>query len=186
MNQSLLFDAAPEIKPDVPGYPCVISPCGQYRYVVYRVCNPVEKPRLLLWVCLNPSKADASVTDPSLTRMINFAKAWGYDGICVVNLFAYRATEPADMKAARDPVGDDADYWICQCAGHCEFAIAGWGTNGSFLKRDEQVRVLFAAMKMPLHVLKLNEDGSPLHPLFAPGSLQPIPWEREPVIGKDD
>lgn len=31
--QTTLFDSIPEIRPDLPGYPCVLSPCGQYRYV---------------------------------------------------------------------------------------------------------------------------------------------------------
>jgi len=43
---------------------------------------------------------------------MNFAKAWGYGGVCMSNLFAYRATEPADMKAAENPVGTQNNKWL--------------------------------------------------------------------------
>lgn len=174
--QTTLF--AQEATHTLPGYPCVISPCGQYRYVLYRIWNVVEKPRLLLWICLNPSIADANVTDPSLTRMIGFAKAWGYDGICVVNLFAFRSPKPAVMKSAADPVGDDCDYWIGAVAEHCEMAVAGWGADGSFQNRDKQIVALFSAWGRDLYCLKENADGAPMHPLFAKGDLQPAIWRK--------
>jgi hypothetical protein len=54
---------------------------------------------------LNPSTADENQDDPTITRCINFAKSWGYGGVCVTNLFAYCATVLSDMRASNDPIG---------------------------------------------------------------------------------
>ncbi|MES2137565.1 MAG: DUF1643 domain-containing protein [Pseudomonadota bacterium] len=68
---------------------------------------------VVAFVMLNPSTADAVQDDPTIRRCIGFAKAWGKGGIVVINLFAFRATNPKDMLAAADPadvaVTDDAD-----------------------------------------------------------------------------
>lgn len=179
MTQGLLF-AEPAVKPSVPGWPCAWSPCRGYRYTLWRIWSNPASPRYVNWLLLNPSTADESEDDPTIRRCIGFTRDWGFDGLCVTNLFAFRATDPAVMKAAGDPVGDDNDYWICVCLGVSELVIAAWGIDGAFQKRDEAIRVLLSAIQKPLHVLKLNKDGSPLHPLYAKGDLQPVLWERKP------
>ena len=68
-----------------------ISECGCYRYWLTRTWNP--RRATLCWVLLNPSTADADRDDPTIRRCQGFARSWGYGGIVVVNLFAYRATD---------------------------------------------------------------------------------------------
>ena len=80
-----------------------ISECGLYRYSLTRVWDDVLP--MCIFVMLNPSTADADIDDPTIRRCINFAKREGCGSLMVVNLFAYRATSPADMKAAVDPIG---------------------------------------------------------------------------------
>ncbi len=83
----------------------IISTCGQYRYQLWRIWNE-DKP-LVLFVCLNPSTADARQDDPTIRRLTGFAYQLGYGGFYLGNLFAFRSTYPSDLPAANDPVGPD-------------------------------------------------------------------------------
>jgi hypothetical protein len=188
MNQSFLFETEQDAEPKLPGYPCVVSPCGLYRYTCYRIWKNHADPRLVMFLMLNPSQADADQLDPTLKRCVAFAQAWGFDGMCVCNLFAFRATLPADMKAAADPIGDDCDYWTLRCAEHCEMVVAGFGNDGSHLNRARAVRLLFESIGKQLHYLKLNDDGSASHPLYLRADLTPKPWkfEREPIEPQEE
>ena len=49
---------------------------------------------------LNPSTADATCNDRTIEKCIRYAKSWGYGGIEVCNLFAWRAKNPSQMKGA--------------------------------------------------------------------------------------
>ena len=69
-----------------------ISDCGHYRYSLYREWR--YNPRLIVWMMLNPSTADALTNDPTLRRCIDFSRQWGYGGLIVVNLYAFRASKP--------------------------------------------------------------------------------------------
>ena len=76
----------------------IFSSCRKYRYALWR--NWDETKPCVMIIGLNPSTADENENDPTITRCINFAKSWGYGGVCVTNLFAYCATVPSDMKAS--------------------------------------------------------------------------------------
>lgn len=80
---------------------------GDYRYLLWREWNSNDKT--VSFIMLNPSRADGSVNDPTITRCINFAKAWGYGRLEVVNLFAYRTPKPSLLKQAPEPIGRDND-----------------------------------------------------------------------------
>jgi hypothetical protein len=115
----------------------IISPCRLYRYQLARIWDD-SLPRCL-FAGLNPSKADGSQDDPTVRRMIGFARDWGYGGLFVVNLFAFRATDPKDMKAAIDPIGPENDDYIRRLTAYCDITIAAWGCHGDHLGRAERV-----------------------------------------------
>lgn len=145
-----------------------ISPCGYYRYTLSRIWNP-SLP-YVAFIGLNPSTADAEKDDSTLIRCIQYAKDWGYGGVWMVNLFAFRATNPADMKAAHDPVGphnDSALQSVCDDAG---LVVAAWGNHGVFQRRSQQVREILGAM----HCLKINKTGEPTHPLYQAKNTNPL------------
>jgi hypothetical protein len=124
-----------------------------------------------MFVGLNPSTADEMSDDPTLTRCINFAKSWGYGGVCMANLFAFRATEPSDMKASDDPIGTENNTWLKKLAKDAALVVAAWGNDGSYLERSEQVKKLLPN----LYCLKLNKSGEPAHPLYQAAKLKPVP-----------
>ncbi len=74
--------------------------------------DPLLPLRRIMWIGLNPSTADEQQLDPTLRRIRGFSQAWGFTAFVMTNVFAFRATVPADMKAQADPVGQDNDYWL--------------------------------------------------------------------------
>ncbi|MCH2174801.1 MAG: DUF1643 domain-containing protein [Lentisphaeria bacterium] len=147
----------------------VLSDCRTYRYSLWRIWD--DKKKLALFIGLNPSTADETSDDPTLKRCMDFAKSWGYGGVCMANLFAYRATQPSDMMAAQDPVGAENDKWLLKLVDECGVAIAAWGNDGKHMQRSS----ILKAMLPELHYLKLNKSGEPAHPLYLPKKLKPIP-----------
>jgi hypothetical protein len=134
----------------------VISPCGLYRYELWRQW---DKGPELLWILLNPSTANATEDDPTIRKCTGFSRRWGYSGIRVVNLFAYRATSPKHLFEADDPIGPDNDKVIqSRCIGDC---IVAWGNHGTFLNRSAQV---LRKLEGRLYCIGLTAKGQPKHP----------------------
>lgn len=148
----------------------LLSDCRRYRYSLYRVWDHFL-PKVL-FIGLNPSTADENDDDPTIRRCIGFARSWGYGGIFVGNLFAFRATRPEDMLSAKDPVGPMNDQTLLAMSGLCGMTVAAWGKHGSFMDRGNIVHKMMPVMS----ALKLNKDGSPSHPLYLPKSLKPVAW----------
>ena len=148
----------------------VLSKNRLYRYALTRVWRS-DLPTVM-FIGLNPSIADENIDDPTLLRCIGFADSWGYGGVVMANLFAYRATLPAEMKKAKNPIGRGNNQWLQKLAGQSEIVIAAWGNDGGYLTRSQQVRKLIPG----LHYLRLNKSGEPAHPLYLPASLSPVIW----------
>jgi hypothetical protein len=126
---------------------------------------------------LNPSTADERVLDPTCARARDFAERWGYGALLVTNVFAWRATDPDDMKAADDPVGDGNDRAILRAAQEAKLVVCAWGNHGVHRERSNAVRRLLRGAGVALHVLRLNANGEPAHPLYLPARLRPTPWK---------
>ena len=92
----------------------VFSDCRKFRYALWRMWDG-DKP-LVMIIGLNPSTADEKVNDPTISRCISFARSWGYGGVCVTNLFGFRATSPTHLKAHHDPIGKENDAWVHEMA----------------------------------------------------------------------
>ena len=144
------------------------SRCGRYRYSLWRRWDP-GKP-VVLWLCLNPSTADAVEDDPTLRRCMGFARDWGYGTSITGNLFAYRATDPEMMKRAGDPVGPNNNRALKRLAARADLVVAAWGNDGNLLGRADWARGHIPG----LHYLKMNSSGEPAHPLYLPKTLKPI------------
>lgn len=135
----------------------VISPCTKFRYELCRVWDS-NLPELL-FIMLNPSRADDQQDDPTIRKCIGFATRLGYGSIRVVNLFAYRATDPADLKAAGYLVGDQNDEWIERGVRECDAIAYAWGANARNLSRPAHVMAIVRAHDKQAIALKLTHDG---------------------------
>ncbi len=148
-----------------------------YRYTLRRVWD-LNNPKRCLFIMLNPSTADEDKNDPTIRRCIAFAKAWGYGGLTVVNIFAFRATDPKVMRAAIDPIGIATnDFHIKNCALGANIVVCAWGAHGAFKDRSAAVKQLLTDNAIKPHYLKLNADGQPAHPLYLRGDLKPVEWK---------
>jgi hypothetical protein len=124
----------------------VFSECRTYRYMLWRRWKEDKQvtgfgpdaiefdspSHMVAFIGLNPSTADETQDDPTIRRCIGFAKSWGFRGMMMLNLFAFRATDPKDMKAAADPIGPDNDRHIRVASSILPQTICCWGTHGAF------------------------------------------------------
>jgi len=149
------------------------SRCRKFRYALWREWDATRP--VVMMIGLNPSTADATRNDPTIRRCMGFARDWGYGAVWVTNLFAYRATYPADLKAAPDPVGPRNDLWLRRVARRADTLVAVWGNDGAMQGRSDRVRAMFDAR---LYVIRINGSGEPAHPLYLPKRLKLVPWLR--------
>lgn len=164
---------------DLSGVQCSasFSPCETYRYLL--TWRWSHAPLLVAWM-LNPSTATHEKLDPTFAGLVSRARAWGRGGVRVINLFAFRATQPAAMKAVADPVGPENDAVsldvLRAAAAAGDEVVCGWGAHGKHRGRDTEAAALAAHAGLRLNCLKLNQDGSPQHPLYIAHSVPPRPW----------
>jgi hypothetical protein len=153
----------------------VLSPCGRYRY---RLTRTWDDGRPAAFVMLNPSTADADRDDPTVRRCVAFARAWGCAGLVVVNLFAFRATDPYAMREqGAAAVGPENDAHIRAAVIECSPVVCAWGAHGGFLLRDAAVRELIRRSGLPWGMcLGLTKGGHPRHPLYVPATTLPVPY----------
>lgn len=152
----------------------VYSDCERYRYSLTRIWEPEGKR--VLFVMLNPSTATEVQNDPTVERCERRARHLGFGGFRVTNIFAWRATDPRDMRAADDPVGPENDLAISEGADWADQIIAAWGTHGTHRGRGPEVARLLQGLERPLFHLGLSKDAHPKHPLYLPYAQQPIRW----------
>lgn len=151
-----------------------ISDCGNYRYTLERQWD--SKKPTLGFMMLNPSTADAEKDDPTIRRCIGFGKELGMGGIIVLNVFAYRATDPKELLSAADPVGPLNSNHLKWYGNQASYVIAAWGAN----KTVTAGRVAEITRVIPvLHCLGTTKDGSPRHPLYVKAWTRPVPWHGE-------
>lgn len=154
-----------------------IDATEQYRYWLLREWDS-SLPKMA-FIMLNPSTADANVDDATIRRCINFAKSSDYGSIQVVNLFAYRATQPERLKEKDiDPIGEQNDDYIIDTCSSSDIIIAAWGVNGTLQSRAAKVERLIGINTYDLHCLGTSKDGYPRHPLFVKDDVMPVLYKK--------
>lgn len=159
----------------------VISPCGRYRYALHRKLDNFER-KSCLFLMLNPSTADGMQNDPTIRRCISFAQSWGCSRLFVGNLFAWRATDPKELRrngvGGGDIVGPDNKDWITAMADVVKSRddepgpiICAWGPGGRYMQQDRAV-IGWLEEQHVLLCLGRSKDGSPRHPLMLKKSAQ--------------
>ncbi|WP_299027405.1 DUF1643 domain-containing protein [uncultured Sulfitobacter sp.] len=163
------------IKGDAPSI-AVYSDCERFRYSLRRVWD-ADAPRVT-FVMLNPSTATEVQNDPTIERCEQRARRLEFGGFCAVNIFALRATDPRDMRAAADPEGPDNAAALRESAQWADTVIAAWGVHGEHRNQGPQTAAQLRAEGYALHHLGLTKAGHPRHPLYLPYSAQPVLWEQ--------
>ena len=157
----------------------VYSPCEKYRYALTRVWEPGGKR--LLYIMLNPSKATELANDPTIERCERRARALGYGGFRVCNLFGLRETDPAKLKRAKRPEGPDNLAQIAAALEWCDAVLCAWGVHGAHLNQAEKVLEFLRASPKPHLTLGLTKGGHPRHPLYISYKITPQLWARSGI-----
>ncbi|TRD22243.1 DUF1643 domain-containing protein [Palleronia caenipelagi] len=152
----------------------IYSDCERYRYSLTRIWDPIGD--VVLFIMLNPSTATEVQNDPTVERCERRARALGFGGFRVCNIFAWRDTDPRLMRAAADPVGPENNAAITEGCHWADRIVCAWGTHGAHLERGPEVERLVRATGHHLYHLGLTKDGHPKHPLYISYTEQPRPW----------
>lgn len=147
-----------------------VSGCGDYRYVLSRTWNP--RAPTVLFIGLNPSTADAQRDDATSRICMHYAQRWGFGTLLLANLFAWRATQPADLFAATRPVGPRNNRTLRKLQSEAQLVICAWGVGGAHLGRD---RFVLDMLHTPYCLSRLR-GGQPGHPLYKSSRLEPKPY----------
>jgi hypothetical protein len=163
-----------------PARSAVISEDGNYRY---HLCRKIGDLRgsVVTFIMLNPSTADAVVDDPTIRKCLGFCLRWGCVELHVVNLFAFRATDPADLRRCANPVGPENRDWIRRSIEEAADQIipgpvvCAWGRHGTYMGQAEIVMGWIEHFCEPM-CLGLTRDGHPRHPLYVPYAARLVPF----------
>jgi hypothetical protein len=158
----------------------ILSDDRKYRYVLWRDVVPTDGQLHVrdewsrnhgdvVFVGLNPSTADEDADDPTIRRCVGFARSWGFKRLVMLNLFAYRATDPQRLRETPDPVGPDNDQWL-RAYTKARLVVFAWGTRGDLFDRADAVRAWFPNG----HTLGLTKHGHPRHPLYVKADRHPF------------
>ena len=149
------------------------SDCQQYRYQLREIWDPTRP--LVLWLLMNPSVACLDNSDPTLRKTGKYARAWGYGGQLVGNVHAYRATDKTRLLEVTDPIGPENDRMILEMAAEARTIVLAYGQPPKARRpRGPQLTRLLSTHPGLSH-LRLAKNGTPVHPLYLPDTLQPVP-----------
>ncbi len=143
----------------------VFSRDRRYRYMLYRRIEGNPPNKICLFVCLNPSTADETHDDPTVRLCIGFAREWGFGAMVLVNVFAYRSTDPKRLYTMADPIGSRNDAWIALAAGRASRIVVAWGNHGAHRGRGDQVLEMLLELNPTVMRFGLTKTGQPRHPL---------------------
>ena len=101
---------------------------------------------------------------------MRFAYDWGFGGYIMGNIFAYRSTDPKNLKKTINPIGKENDFWLVKLHKEASLTIGAWGNHGKILNRSNEVIKLIN----DLHCLKVTKENQPMHPLYLSSKLKPI------------
>jgi hypothetical protein len=136
----------------------------EYRYLLTRIWDPATAPAV--FVMLNPSTAGADQDDPTVRRIVRFARDWGKGGVAVVNLFALCSTNPERLRTHRDPVGRYNPVFVRQAVKQADLVVAAWGGGGVLGNHGEDMARSLREAGVALKALTFTSTGQPGHPLY--------------------
>lgn len=155
------------------------SPDGKYRYTLTRDWARDGNGRLAV-IGLNPSTADEVKDDPTVRRCIGFAKGWGFDGLIMLNLFAYRATDPKELLRVECPEGPGNLEAVRVNVRDASAVLAAWGASANRViaacLAGYWTRFFAEIVDADVACLSRTKDGYPRHPLYVRGDTKPVPF----------
>lgn len=159
----------------------LLSSCGTYRYVLTRKIEQPEHrtPSTVCWVMLNPSTADADTDDPTIRRCMGFSKRLGFTSMRVVNLLAYRATDPRELWKAKIPIGETIlnQEAVRDQVALSSVVIAAWGAAPQAVPHARRLWNAVLRQRI-IDCLGTTKSGAPKHPLYLAKNTPCVAWNQ--------
>jgi len=176
LGERLSLDLLTDPSPDGLHQEYLYSPDMRYRYAFARWWGSRDLSATTVWVLLNPATGDTEQRRrPTLERCVSWSRSWGAEGLVILNLFAYRATNPRVLRDVIDPIGPVNDRVLARLTAEGERTVVAWGAHGRLLDRSRQVaRVL----NQP-YCLGQTRFGEPRHPLYVASTAALQPWSSQ-------
>lgn len=154
------------------------SPDRRYRYWLESKLDGGDG--VCMFVMLNPSTADETRSDPTVTRCKGFARRWGYGALWVCNIFALRSTSPDALRENPDPTGPLNDGHILRYARGADTIVCAWGNHGLHGGRGERVMRMLEGEGLSGRMCHLGLTGrdQPRHPLYLRADTRPVGFEE--------
>lgn len=146
-----------------------ISDCEKFRFSLSRTWD--SKLKVVHFMMVNPSTADANDDDATIRKCIGFAKKWGYGSIIVTNLFAFRSTDVKGLNQGFDVFGGFENYYaLIKAVEKSEITVLAWGNKSKIpkslrLEVDEVIEFLETWNRKGFCLGK-TKSGCPKHPLM--------------------
>ena len=135
----------------------LLSKDKKYRYSLKRIWDN-DKPKVL-FIMLNPSLADNYKDDPTIRRLIKFAKLYGYGGFYVGNLFSYITPYPSELLDKDLMFSKKNIHEIKKMTGLTKDVVYGWGNS---FEEPEWLKQIISNPKC----FGKNKNKTPKHPLY--------------------
>jgi len=140
----------------------IIDSSGNYRYLLSRIWEPAL-PKLL-YIMLNPSKANETNEDKTSEQCLYFARKFNFGSFEIVNLYGLISTNPKNLKKSLiDPIGDKNDYFILEASFRADKIIVGWGSKYFFNNRNIIVTEILKKNGYKLFCFGKTIHGHPRH-----------------------
>ena len=128
----------------------------KHRYYLSRKWSEKEQ---VLYVLLNPSKANHINNDPTINRLITISKNLGYGGFNVVNLYTLITPLRNKLYEKKRKFSAKNKKLIAELVAGHKTIIYGWGAT------ENEPNWLSNIVKNPL-CFSINKNGTPKHPLY--------------------
>jgi hypothetical protein len=156
------------------------SACGKYRYRLDRAL-PYKGPTLSITM-VNPSTAGREANDPTIRKVLGFARDMHVGHVIVTNQFAFVSTDVRALKHVPDPIGPLNDRFIREAALEAQIHVVAWGP---LAKLPEELHYRWRAVTRLIRKAGGTPkcwgtamDGQPRHPLMLAYSTPLVAWSE--------
>ena len=138
------------------------------RYLLVRDWSEsAESRRVVNFIGINPSIADAETDDMTVRKDIGFAKRWGFNCVVLTNLIPDISTDPWKLPYWKGFDQDNLMHLDGQIR-QSDLVIAAWGNQPRAIAErvalSEHIIRLRDTATRTIHCIGLTKGGYPLHP----------------------
>lgn len=162
---------------------CQKSPCGGHRRWLTRFLSRTRHLKVIVFIGVNPSKADRETPDQTDKKWRVFGSLNGATHVVYVNLFTRINTEVSGLATCHpsDLNEKHADDWLHHAFSMADIIVPCWGSRKKIPKSlhgriDQVLGLIKQYPKVPVKVFGTTKSGDPMHPLMLSYDTKLKPW----------